>query len=321
MAGRARGAMDTLQQAVSDVAAKVETLAHASDQIGEIVLQIEAIAAQTNLLALNATIEAARAGEAGKGFAVVANEVKGLANQTAKATEDIRSRIDGLRTDMDGIVGSMRASRAAATEGRDAVDAVTGRLDTIAGRIDSVSHRMREVATILSQQSESANHIGCSAGDIAQLSHRNSQEINEVLEAMSKASGVLDRRVEHFASMGTPGAIYEVAKNDHIRFKRSVVDRLMDRSQLEACKLADHHTCRLGKWYDGVTDDKVRSHPAYGKLVDPHQRVHAHGRRALELHEAGDEAGALAEMEQLNRASHEVLALLDDMSKTLGAEE
>jgi methyl-accepting chemotaxis protein len=76
---------------------RVQTLAEAAQKIGEVVALISNVAAQTNLLALNATIEAARAGEAGKGFAVVATEVKSLANQTAKATEDIAAQIAAIQ--------------------------------------------------------------------------------------------------------------------------------------------------------------------------------------------------------------------------------
>ena len=100
---------------------RVDALARASQRIGEIVAQIEAIAKQTNLLALNATIEAARAGEAGKGFAVVATEVKNLANQTARATDDIRGRIATLKSDMDAIVATMRAGAETVGAGQEAV--------------------------------------------------------------------------------------------------------------------------------------------------------------------------------------------------------
>ncbi|MCH9844416.1 MAG: hypothetical protein K0U39_02805 [Alphaproteobacteria bacterium] len=84
-------------KAVQDTDVVVKNMSQSSDQIGDIVSLINDIAGQTNLLALNATIEAARAGEAGKGFAVVANEVKNLASQTTKATEDIGAQITSIR--------------------------------------------------------------------------------------------------------------------------------------------------------------------------------------------------------------------------------
>ncbi|MDC7682218.1 methyl-accepting chemotaxis protein [Asticcacaulis sp. BYS171W] len=87
----------------------IRTLSTAAQQIGEVINLIQAIAAQTNLLALNATIESARAGEAGKGFAVVASEVKQLAQQTARATDDIRSKISEIQSATATTVGSIDA--------------------------------------------------------------------------------------------------------------------------------------------------------------------------------------------------------------------
>ncbi|MCA1907801.1 MAG: methyl-accepting chemotaxis protein [Magnetospirillum sp.] len=316
-AATARTATETLTASVDDVGLKIQNLANASQQIGAMVDQIEAIATQTNLLALNATIEAARAGEAGKGFAVVAAEVKGLANQTGRATEDIRNRIATLTQEMAAALKSMQESSNATTQGQQAVDLVTGRLGAIAHKVDAVTGHMRDIAGILTQQTAAVSEVSASSMRIAELSNRNLDEISEVLSAMQNAATVLDKRVEDFSQDAAPESILEIAKNDHVRFKRSVVDRLLERSDLTADRLATHHSCRLGKWYDNVQDPAIKDQPAFARLAEPHRRVHDHGKKALELHAQGDIDGANAQVELMNQASHEVLDLLTELGRGL----
>ncbi|MEJ2518023.1 MAG: methyl-accepting chemotaxis protein, partial [Methyloceanibacter sp.] len=95
--------------AVSFANKKVQSLTEAAERIGDVVDLIQDVAAQSNLLALNATIEAARAGEAGRGFAVVAGEVKTLADQTTKATDDIKKQIDAIRSSTHSAVEAMQS--------------------------------------------------------------------------------------------------------------------------------------------------------------------------------------------------------------------
>ena len=308
--------IEQIVEAVNVAAEEVRTLAAESGRIGEIVDQIEGIAAQTNLLALNATIEAARAGESGKGFAVVAAEVKNLATQTGKATEDIRTRIESLRGKMSGIVGTMEKGADAVAQGRAAVTSVGGQLENIASRFGSLSANMAEIAGILGQQMDAANEVAKGTSEIAAASGRNDRDLVTVFQGFDEASGMLNDQIGTFADLGSR-AIVEIAKNDHVTFKKNVMGAITGIGDWTADRLADHHNCRLGKWYDAVADPVILANPAFSALAGPHERVHACGKEVLRRYQAGNIAGALDEAVRLDGASHEVLDCLDRLAKDL----
>jgi len=124
----------------------VQGLADAAERIGEVVKLITAIASQTNLLALNATIEAARAGEAGKGFAVVANEVKNLASQTAKATEDIVQQIGAVQEATGSAVGVIES-----------IGGIIGRMRAVSGSIATAVEQQRAATEEISRNAVSVS--------------------------------------------------------------------------------------------------------------------------------------------------------------------
>ncbi|MCI1674677.1 MAG: methyl-accepting chemotaxis protein [Ancrocorticia sp.] len=161
---------------------QVARLGESSQEIGEVIKVITSIAEQTNLLALNATIEAARAGEAGKGFAVVAGEVKDLAQETAKSSEDIARRVAAIQSDTQQAV------------------TVIGEISSIVEEINS--HQMA-IASAVEEQTATTNEMTRSINEVAGGSGEIAQNIGSVAQLTSESTQVLD---------GVRTAVAELAK-------------------------------------------------------------------------------------------------------------
>ena len=167
----------------------INQLGESSMDIGNVIKVISSIAQQTNLLALNATIEAARAGEAGKGFAVVANEVKELAKQTAKATNDITKKIETIQADSKNAVGAI-------ADISSAIEKVNGFASNIAASVEEQAATTNEVTRIVTESAEGVKQINenisqvssaaASTGKDASSSQAAAKVVGEIAESLKK---------------------------------------------------------------------------------------------------------------------------------------
>ena len=182
--------------------ATVSKLGESSTEIGQVIKVITSIAQQTNLLALNATIEAARAGEAGKGFAVVANEVKELAKETAKATEDISRKIEAIQTDTKAAVDAIATIS-------DVINQINGISSTIATAVEEQNATTNEMARNVSEAAHGSGEITSNIAGVAQAAESTSRGANDTQKAaqqLVETSAELRRLVEQFKINTSGGA-------------------------------------------------------------------------------------------------------------------
>lgn len=167
----------------------VNQLADSSNDIGAVIKVINSIADQTNLLALNATIEAARAGEAGKGFAVVANEVKELAKETAKATEEVSIKISAIQNDSQVAVKAINDIGST-------IENISQTQSSIAKNVDSQSTVTQEIKHAFNEVSEDSNGIEVTISDATLAASKNQQRADNSLATTSELSELADQLVD-----------------------------------------------------------------------------------------------------------------------------
>ena len=235
---RATQAAQEAVERASTTDAKVGGMAEAAERVGDVVQLISDIAGQTNLLALNATIEAARAGDAGKGFAVVAGEVKALAAQTAKATEEISSQIAAIRGATGEAVSAVREVTASISQVSEVASAIAAAVEEqtattreIAQNAQSVlvvtqdaTRAMQDVSAVSETAEAASESVKHNADDVGKTADVLRSELTMFLEAMAKTEEDDRRRYERISGNGALATLH-AAKQEAMRVTINDISR------------------------------------------------------------------------------------------------
>ncbi|MEW5728954.1 MAG: methyl-accepting chemotaxis protein [Pseudomonadota bacterium] len=294
---------------------RIEKLVETSLEIGKMVGTIQAIAKQTNLLALNASIEAARAGEAGKGFNIVAGEVKHLAHQTAKATDDIRRQIAAVQDEVKGIRDALSATGRQAEAGLASIGRVQSSVSAIVDNVRELDDKLTTHAASLTEQSAATDEVTRSVAVITEKTERSRIHAEIAVEAVAASEVMIQEQFSELAKQDIPDAVLFLAKSDHMLWKKRLAQMLVGKAGLSESEVTDHRSCRLGKWYYGDASRCYHDNPAFKSLEAPHAAVHEAAREIVRLFNGGDRIAAMEEYKKLEAASKEVVGGLTTLGE------
>jgi methyl-accepting chemotaxis protein len=304
--------IDFVRQSFDDIvqiATKVNGFKEKTKTISEIIYIVKGIAKQINLLSLNASIEAAKAGDAGKGFAVVANEVKKLANHTNISTLDIEKNIKELQTDIDNIASTINSTAKQLNTGKQLVEASGESVVEMSKMIDEINLSISQIASNIEVQSSSTelfinNVEGLSSESQTLYNHCNST--GELLYKISRLVDSVRGRLTRVSSSLTLKERLSLYETDHVVYAWRINNMLLGYAELEAEKMSNPKTCKLGKWYYDETDTRIKRNIGFINLEKHHSDLHKHGKETILAYKSKD-------MDKAQAYYKEVLKSLDNM--------
>lgn len=318
--GEALRTLTDVAESVEALQAQVRDLSAVVAPIRQVLDLIEEISDQTNLLALNAAIEAARAGDAGRGFAVVADEVRRLAVRTQRAVADVRTQVgsihDGVtrvETAIDQVGGWTRVGVERARNGQEVLDGIThaieetiAPLERIAGATEQQAEAVARMAGNAQSAAEASAQVRESAAELAAMTldlGRRLQQAREVVGEVETETTDVD--------------LLALARADHLLWVQRLHGLLLGREKIDPNSLSDHTKCRLGRWYERRGREHFAHNPAFVALAEPHRRLHQLAEEVVRKYDRRDLEGARRGLEEVERLSHAILDLLDDLSRAV----
>ena len=302
-----------ITKSVKTNSSAVTSLAGFASTVQGLSEEIKGIAFQTNILALNASVEAARAGDQGRGFAVIAQEMRTLANRSSDATQRISELAKSFDSQMNRVAASLDETIAVVQTGQAAIAKVDENTQAMYQGLQRTISSIVQISESIDEQNTASSVVARNIARIASQTEHSVHSTDEIVDSIEQIQGYINEQINKLADLSLPNKIIKLAQSDHVIWKKRLVNMICGKQGLQEKELADHHSCRLGKWYDQVTDSTLLQRPEFKQLQRPHQLVHHHGKLAVAAYNKGDIKAALLEIAEVEAASVDVLRLLKTM--------
>ena len=310
--------MEQVEQAVKTMGESINQFVTRTQKIVELTDKVKEIAAQTNLLSLNAAIEAARAGEHGRGFAVVADEVRTLAEKSAQAAKEIEQVTQDIGGQSKEVEIKVNEGLSHLKNSQESLNIVLDVINVAEIAAAKTNEQVTQIATAAEEQSQVAAEMASNLTNLTSNMNELQNLFNELGGSFDKVIGDISKSISIFGEWKFDCMLLNIVKSDHLLWVTRALETLSKKeTSLKSTELADHHQCRLGKWYDTVGKDKYGDYKEFIELGNIHPKVHETGKALVDAVNAKrlDEANALAL--KLVEYKDMVIRILDDLIKKI----
>jgi len=303
---------------------KVEDVTEQADKIGAMIDIIESVAEQTNLLALNASIEAARAGESGRGFSVVADEIKKLAESTKQSVKHIQTVVANLNNSVKRSVSAIDLATESFQIGVNNVNNVKTLVEDSEKEVRIIRMGMESVKDQISSQAQASQEVASSIADINENTKHLSKMTYRTGKAFSDIASEAHSIRNDMLSLGkniSDTAMIELVITDHLTWRWRIYNMLLGYEKIDLKNIADHSSCRLGKWINEYAQSVPQFKEPLKKLSIPHEKLHRVASDAVKAYNNGDSTGADKYLEMIDLLSREVVTELNAMMTAIVGSE
>ena len=310
--------MEQVEQAVKTMGESINQFVTRTQKIVELTDKVKEIAAQTNLLSLNAAIEAARAGEHGRGFAVVADEVRTLAEKSAQAAKEIEQVTQDIGGQSKEVEIKVKEGLSHLKNYQESLDVVTNVMSIADNAAAQTSEQVTHIATAAEEQSQVAAEMANTLSNLTNGMEDIQKTFDNIGSAFDKIIKEQANSIKTFSEWKFDCMLLNIVKSDHLLWVTRALEVLINKNtSLSSGELADHHQCRLGKWYDGVGREKYGSYEEFALLGQIHPKVHDTGKALVDAVNAKDIDKANNFASRLIDYKNQVIKTLDALSKKI----